>query len=590
MRGGGCGGKRQAEVVEQQLHVAARFGAAHEEEFPAVGGGDSDVEHLHGREFFEDCARHQAAGDGAQLLAQRDREAVGEKGDEQVRLDPLGQLVKDRPQAEVALQGAERFLHKTQLHIAAPDQLRIVGAQVGAQQIATFAAAHGAQFFAVESIGERAVGRDGDLHQTRRAAAGFFLRGAEFGEQRVAGRALPLEFAEASPVSFEPAAAHAAFLAGAGLTLGEHVEFAVLREEFDAQLRAHFPPGPPGERGFVAGEPGLGRADEITHGGVGGAQLGEDLLGGNAAIHNPNTLGGAEAAADRGEHVAQGGLVGGVARQHLVGERQAFGRDDEGDDDLDAVPALVAAVAEAAGIVRVVRHGALEVGAREVVEQHFVARAEEIAPALAQMGEEFLFVREQQVVTAVEGVVLRGTGVDAEQVGERRSGEPVTVQPPFAAGREEPVDHEDAENFFPIGVFAADGQTRPEKIVELQRAPELVGEPARAPLAGMCEAELVEPHLHGRGAVGGRRAVGGKERELARLAAGLVEDREAALPGEALAVVDLAEIEHVALRDLAARIPVALDDGPRPVDFTVLAPLAALQEHAGSLPEPAAAG
>ena len=34
--------------------------------------------------------------------------------------------------AEVALERAERFLDKTQLHIAAPNQLRIVGAQVGA--------------------------------------------------------------------------------------------------------------------------------------------------------------------------------------------------------------------------------------------------------------------------------------------------------------------------------------------------------------------------------------------------------------------------------------------------------------------------
>jgi hypothetical protein len=41
-------------------------------------------------------------------------------------------------------------------------------------------------------------------------------------------------------------------------------------------------------------------------------------------------------------------------------------------------------------------------------------------------------------------------------------------------------------------------------------------------------------------AVDGRRAVGRKKRELMRLAAGLVEDSEAAFPGEALAVVDLA--------------------------------------------------
>lgn len=163
------------------------------------------------------------------------------------------------------------------MHITTPDQLRIVRAQVGPQQIAAFAAAHGAWFGPVQPIGERAVGRDLDLHQTCRAAAGFFLRGAEFREQRVAGRALPLERAEALPIGFEPALAHRAFLTGAGLALGEHVEFAVLREEFDAQLRAHRLPRPCGEGGFVAGEPGLRGADQIAHAGVGGAQLGADL-------------------------------------------------------------------------------------------------------------------------------------------------------------------------------------------------------------------------------------------------------------------------------------------------------------------------
>ena len=99
----------------------------------------------------------------------------------------------------------------------------------------------------------------------------------------------------------------------------------------------------------------------------------------------------------------------------------------------------------------------------------------------------------------------------------------------------------------------------------------------------MFEAQGVESHLHGGRAVGGRRAVGGKKRELKRLAAGLVKDREAALPRQALAVVDLTEVEHVALRNLAACIPVALDHRPRAVNFAVFAPLTAFEEHAGIL-------
>jgi hypothetical protein len=160
------------------------------------------------------------------------------------------------------------------------------------------------------------------------------------------------------------------------------------------------------------------RADEVTHAGVLGAQLGEDLLGGDAAIHHPDALGRAVAAADGGEHLAQGGLVGGVAGEHLVGEGQAFGRDDEGDDDLHAVAAFIPAVAEAARVGLVVGHVALEVGAGQVVEQDLVAHAEQVAPALAQVGEEVLFVREQQVVAAVESVVLHRARIDVEKVGQ----------------------------------------------------------------------------------------------------------------------------------------------------------------------------
>ncbi len=256
---------------------------------------------------------------------------------------------------------------------------------------------------------------------------------------------------------------------------------------------------------------------------------------------------------------------------------------------MHAVGALVATVAEAAGIVLLGRHGALEIGRGQVVGQHVVAGAEAVAPAPAQVGEAFLLVRQEQIVAAAKGVVLRGAGVDAEQVGQGSSGEPMTMQPPLAAGGGQAVDREHAQDFFPAGALAADGQAGGEKVVEVQRAPEVVGQPAGAPLPGWPEAGLIEPHLHRRGAVGRRRAIGGKERELARLAAGLVEDGEAALPRDALAVVDLAEVEHRPLRDLAARVAVALNDGPRAVDFAMLAPLAAFEEHAGNLAERARA-
>jgi hypothetical protein len=107
------------------------FGAAHEEQFAAVGGGDGDVEQLHGGEFLQDDARHQARGEASELLAERDRQAVGKKGDEQMRFDPLGFVVKNGPQTQVALERAERLLDVAELHVTTPDQCRIVGREIG---------------------------------------------------------------------------------------------------------------------------------------------------------------------------------------------------------------------------------------------------------------------------------------------------------------------------------------------------------------------------------------------------------------------------------------------------------------------------
>lgn len=43
---------------------------------------------------------------------------------------------------------------------------------------------------------------------------------------------------------------------------------------------------------------------------------------------------------DPGEHVAQGGFVGGVAAHDFVGDGKSVGGDDQGDDDLQAVGAF----------------------------------------------------------------------------------------------------------------------------------------------------------------------------------------------------------------------------------------------------------
>jgi hypothetical protein len=94
----GClGRQRQLKPLEQHLHVRRRLGAPHQQQFVPVSSGHNRIQPLHGRESLKHTARHQAASDFAQLLAQGERQAVGEERDKEVRLYPVWALVTDRP-------------------------------------------------------------------------------------------------------------------------------------------------------------------------------------------------------------------------------------------------------------------------------------------------------------------------------------------------------------------------------------------------------------------------------------------------------------------------------------------------------------
>jgi hypothetical protein len=66
------------------------------------------------------------------------------------------------------------------------------------------------------------------------------------------------------------------------------------------------------------------------------------LLVDHAAIHDPDTLAFAEACFDGVDDVLDCGEVACVAGHRFVGEREAVACDDEGDDDLLAIAAVIA--------------------------------------------------------------------------------------------------------------------------------------------------------------------------------------------------------------------------------------------------------
>src|ERR1700680_1997008 len=109
------GGQDEFELIEQEREFGFWFGVAGQQQLSAVGRRDMQINHLHGAELFDGAARHEARRQGMEAPAECDMEAIGEEGDEDMRLDARCILVKDRPDGEVAprLRGGRllRFLN-----------------------------------------------------------------------------------------------------------------------------------------------------------------------------------------------------------------------------------------------------------------------------------------------------------------------------------------------------------------------------------------------------------------------------------------------------------------------------------------------
>ena len=90
------GWQDEFELVEQEREFGFRLGVAGQQQFAAVGRRDMQVNHLHGGELFDDAARRGAGRwrGGVQAAAERDVEAVGEEGNEDMCLDARLVLMK----------------------------------------------------------------------------------------------------------------------------------------------------------------------------------------------------------------------------------------------------------------------------------------------------------------------------------------------------------------------------------------------------------------------------------------------------------------------------------------------------------------
>ena len=119
------------------------------------------------------------------------------------------------------------------------------------------------------------------------------------------------------------------------------------------------------------------------------------------------------------------------------------------------------------------------------------------------------------------------------------------------------------------------------KTVQSKLLVELTGQPARAPLSRPMQLHRVEPHLHTvRLRVFGKRPIGRKQKELRVVASVFIKGFDLPIPSFMLAIVDLAEIQHLALHHLTAATSLVLDNIPIAMLFAVFEASIEAQEHA----------
>ena len=75
---------------------------AGEHQLAAISSRQMHVDHLHGRKLLQHAARRQPRRQRMQAPRERDMQAIGQEGNEDVGLDAGLELVKDRPDGKVA--------------------------------------------------------------------------------------------------------------------------------------------------------------------------------------------------------------------------------------------------------------------------------------------------------------------------------------------------------------------------------------------------------------------------------------------------------------------------------------------------------
>ena len=188
----------------------------------------------------------------------------------------------------------------------------------------------------------------------------------------------------------------------------------------------------------------------------------------------------------------------------------------------------------------------------------------------------------QQLVEATIQRVPGDHPLAAQQIAQRAVLVPVTVKPPLAARVDQPVADQDLQDVEPPRALAARRQAPTPEAVQRQPVPQAQRQPTRPPLARVVQRQLRDVDLHHLAIQRRRLPILGKQRHLTRPRLAL-HNLDRAAPRRALAVVDLAEIQNLALNHPAAAHSDVLHHAPVTVLLAVLETSLAAHEHGHSV-------
>jgi len=75
--------------LQEQLLIFIGFGMSGQDQFASIRCRQMHIDHLHQGKLLQHCSGRQSMSQGTTALLQGDLQAIGQKGDGDMRLDPL---------------------------------------------------------------------------------------------------------------------------------------------------------------------------------------------------------------------------------------------------------------------------------------------------------------------------------------------------------------------------------------------------------------------------------------------------------------------------------------------------------------------